>query len=293
MWALVTGASSGIGRDIARYLYSLGYDLVLVARNEAKMLDVKHELETTMRKHSTDVRNKNRNDSMNASKENNADDKDKKKKKQKIVIIDADLSKTEECVQLHENTKQYKIDLLVNNAGFGTFGEFTETDLQTEIDLINTNITAVHILTKLFLKDMERRNRGHILNVASIAGMEPGPLMAAYYASNSYVLKLSRAINKELKKKKSNVKISILCPGPVDTNFNNVANVVFKAPSMPSEKVAKYGIDKALKGKLIIIPGILNKSVRIFSKILPDAILESVSYKIQRRKSQQNNNYTN
>ena len=277
MWALVTGASSGIGRDMARYLYSLGYDLVLVARNEAKMLDLKHELEDTMHKHSISANRENKNNSN----ENNAD---KKKKKQKIVIIDADLSKVEECVQLHENTKQYKIDLLVNNAGFGTFGEFTETDLQTEVDLINTNITAVHILTKLFLKDMERRNKGHILNVASIAGMEPGPLMAAYYASKSYVIKLSRAINKELKKKKSNVKISILCPGPVDTNFNNVANVVFKAPSMQSEKVAKYGIDKALKGKLIIIPGILNKSVRIFSKILPDAILESVSYQIQRRK---------
>ena len=131
---------------------------------------------------------------------------------------------------------------------------------------------------------MISRNKGHILNVASIAGMEPGPLMAAYYASKAYAIRLSRAINKELKKQKSNVKISILCPGPVDTNFNNVAKVVFKAPSMPSEKVAKYGIDKALKGKLIIIPGILNKSVRFFSKIVPDSILEEVAYHIQRRK---------
>lgn len=290
MWALVTGASSGIGRDMARYLYSLGYNLILVARNEAKMLDLKHELENTMHIHGSYANKGENNKQEKSSKERNtkidAENKTAKKKKQKIVIIDADLSKTEECVQLHENTKQYKIDLLVNNAGFGTFGEFTETDLQKEIDLINTNITAVHILTKLFLKDMERRERGHILNVASIAGMEPGPLMAAYYASKSYVIRLSRAINKELKKRKSNVKISILCPGPVDTNFNNVANVVFKAPSMPSEKVAKYGIDKALKGKLIIIPGILNKSVRFFSKILPDAVLESVSYQIQRRKGE-------
>ena len=129
-----------------------------------------------------------------------------------------------------------------------------------------------------------KNNKGHILNVAPIAGMEPGPLMATYYASKAYVIRLSRAINKELKKTKSNVKISILCPGPVDTNFNNVAKVVFKAPSMSSESVARYGIDKALKGKLIIIPGILNKSVRIFSKIMPDALLESVAYHIQRRK---------
>ena len=161
---------------------------------------------------------------------------------------------------------------------------FHGTDLENEINLINTNISAVHILTKLYLKQMLNKNKGHILNVASIAGMEPGPLMATYYASKAYVIRLSRAINKEIKKKKSNVKISILCPGPVNTNFNNVAKVVFKAPSMSSEKVAKIAIDKALNGKLIIIPGILNKSVRIFSKILPDAILEEVAYHIQRRK---------
>ena len=177
-----------------------------------------------------------------------------------------------------------KVKKLVNNAGFGIFGEFSETNLTTEINLINTNITAVHILTKLYLKDMLKKDKGNILNVASIAGMEPGPLMATYYASKAYVIRLSRAINKEIKKKKSKVKISILCPGPVDTNFNNVAKVVFKAPSMLSEKVAKYGIDKALKGKLIIIPGILNKSVRLFSKILPDCILEEAAYHIQRRK---------
>ena len=139
-------------------------------------------------------------------------------------------------------------------------------------------------MTKLYLKDKRVYVKGDILNVASIAGMEPGPLMAAYYASKAYVIRLSRAINKELKKKKAKVKISILCPGPVDTNFNNVAKVVFKAPSMSSEKVAKYGIDKALRGKLIIIPGFLNKSIRFFSKIIPDAILEEVAYHIQRKK---------
>ena len=145
----------------------------------------------------------------------------------------------------------------------------------------------MHILTKLYLQDMIKKNKGHILNVASIAGMEPGPLMAAYYASKAYVIRLSRAINKELRKDKSNVKISILCPGPTNTNFNNVANVVFKSPSMSSEKVAKYGIDKTLQGKLIIVPGILNKSVRLFSKIVPDSILETCAYHIQRRKRKQ------
>ena len=253
MWALVTGSSSGIGRDMARYLYDLGYNLILVARNRDGLECLKKELEI-------------------------------KKDKQQIIVIPKNLSNIENCKQVYEETKEIDLDLLVNNAGFGIFGEFSETNLTTEINLINTNITAVHTLTKLYLKDMLKKDKGNILNVASIAGMEPGPLMDTYYASKAYVIRLSRAINKEIKKKKSKVKISILCPGPVDTNFNNVAKVVFKAPSMLSEKVAKYGIDKALKGKLVIIPGILNKSVRLFSKILPDCILEEAAYHIQRRK---------
>lgn len=258
MWALITGASSGIGRDMARYLYkNFNYNLILVARNKEKLESLKQELTKN---------------NTNKSKE--------------IIIIQKDLSKQQNCKDLYEETKNINIDFLINNAGFGEFGEFINTDLEKEINLINTNIIAVHILTKLYLKDMVNKNSGHILNVASIAGMEPGPLMAAYYASKAYVIRLTRAINKELKKNKSNVKMSILCPGPVNTNFNNVANVVFKAPSMSSEKVAKYGIDKSLKGKLIIIPGILNKSVRFFSKIFPDTILEEVSYHIQRRKSE-------
>lgn len=283
MWALVTGASSGIGRDMARYLYLLGYNLILVARDQERMEELKTELYTKYRQEEEKENRKNKDDKNSNSK----DSKPKKvnlETKQEILIYSIDLSKKEECIKLYENTKNIEIDLLINNAGFGKFGEFPKTDLEKEVNLINTNITAVHILTKLYLQDMIKRNKGHILNVASIAGMEPGPLMAAYYASKAYVIRLSRAVNKELKKSKSDVKISILCPGPVDTNFNNVANVVFKAPSMPSEKVAKYAIDKTLKGKLIIIPGILNKSVRFFSKVLPDAVLEECAYHIQSRK---------
>ena len=283
MWALVTGASSGIGRDMARYLYLLGYNLILVARDQERMEELKTELYTKYRQEE-EKENRFHKDEKNS---NSKDSKPKKvnlETKQEILIYSIDLSKKEECIKLYENTKNIEIDLLINNAGFGTFGEFPKTDLEKEVNLINTNITAVHILTKLYLQDMIKRNKGHILNVASIAGMEPGPLMAAYYASKAYVIRLSRAVNKELKKSKSDVKISILCPGPVDTNFNNVANVVFKAPSMPSEKVAKYAIDKTLKGKLIIIPGILNKSVRFFSKVLPDAVLEECAYHIQSRK---------
>lgn len=275
MWALITGASSGIGRDMSRYLYKLGYNLILVARDENKMLELKEELE------------KYEGSNENIKETSTYQNSDYKTTKKMINVISADLGNKEECFKLYEKTKNLDIDILVNNAGFGIFGEFSKTDLGIEINLINTNITAVHILTKLYLQDMIKKNKGHILNVASIAGMEPGPLMAAYYASKAYVIRLSRAINKELRNDKSNVKISILCPGPTNTNFNNVANVVFKSPSMSSEKVAKYGIDKTLQGKLIIVPGILNKSVRLFSKIVPDSILETCAYHIQRRKRKQ------
>ena len=248
MKALVTGASSGIGRDMARYLASLGYTVYAVGRDERKLSDLKNELGD------------------------------------KIQVIIKDLSVKENVISLYEELKMENIDLVVNNAGFGVFGEFTDTDLEKEISLINTNITAVHILTKLFLKDMLRENKGKILNVASIAGFAPGPLMGAYYASKAYVLRLTESVYEELKKKKSNVTISALCPGPVDTNFNNVANVKFSIKALPSEYVAKYGIDKVLKGKLIIVPGIIPKLCRFFSKITPDKLSMKVVYANQTKK---------
>ncbi len=131
-----------------------------------------------------------------------------------------------------KNLKNENIDFVINNAGFGVFGKITETNLEKEVNLINTNITAVHILTKLFLKDMVAKNEGRILNVASIAGFAPGPLMAAYYSSKAYVLRLTESIYEELRREKSNVKVSVLCPGPVATNFNNVANVHFSIKSI-------------------------------------------------------------
>lgn len=246
MRALITGASSGIGKDMARYLSKLGYDLVIVARNNEQLEQLKKELETN------------------------------------VEVIAMDLSNKENSYELHEQVQN--IDILVNNAGFGEFGEFVETDLEKEISLIQTNITALHILTKLYLKDMVKENKGHILNVASIAGFMPGPLMATYYASKNYVVSLTRAIKKELKKMKSDVKISLLCPGPVKTNFNNVANVNFKVKGLSSEYVAKYAIDKTFKNKFIIIPGLSIKLTKLFAKILPTEILEEFCYHIQEQK---------
>ena len=173
---------------------------------------------------------------------------------------------------------------IINNAGFGAFGDFTKTDIDKEIQLINTNITAVHILTKLFLQDMEKKNKGHILNVASIAGFMPGPLMATYYSSKAYVVRLSEAIREELRRKNSNVKLSILCPGPVNTNFNNVADVNFKAKSLSSEYVAKYAVKKLEKNKFYIVPGFSIKCAKIGAKIAPTGVVSKISYKMQKRK---------
>lgn len=248
MKALVTGASSGIGRDMARYLSSLGYDIIAVAQRKNRLIELQNELKTN------------------------------------VQVIPMDLSNKDNCIKLHEMVKDQDIDLLVNNAGFGVFGTFDETDLEKEIKLIDTNITALHILTKLFLKDMEERNSGRILNVSSIASFAPGPLMAAYYSSKAYVLRLSQAIYKELKKKKSNVHISVLCPGPVATEFNDIAGVHFSLKPLSSEYVAKYAIDKTVQNKLMIIPGFMNKAARILSKLAPSKLAMEVVYHNQTRK---------
>lgn len=243
MKALITGASSGIGRDMAKYLSKLGYDLVIVARNKEALEKIKNEVNTNTQ------------------------------------VISLDLSQKENCYKLYEDVKD--IDILINNAGFGDFGNFTETDLNKEISMIETNIEALHILTKLYLKDMTKNDKGYILNVASIAGFMPGPLMATYYATKNYVVSLTRAIRKELNKKKSNVKISLLCPGPVNTNFNSIANVKFKAKGLSSEYVSKYAIDKMLKNKFMIIPGFFIKCTKLLAKITPTSILEEFCYHIQ------------
>ncbi|MBR6504529.1 MAG: SDR family oxidoreductase [Clostridia bacterium] len=249
MKALITGASSGIGRDMARYLSTLGYDIIAVAQNEERLKELQIELKTN------------------------------------VQIIYMDLSKKENCIELYEKTKNENIDILVNNAGFGIFGFFDETDLEREISLIDTNVTAVHILTKLFLKDMVKKDSGRILNVSSIASFAPGPLMAAYYSSKAYVTSMTKGIYRELKKKKSNVHISLLCPGPVATNFNNVAGVHFSIKELSSQYVAKYAIDKTLKNKLVIVPGFLNKIIRILSKIAPSKLASEVVYHNQTRKN--------
>ena len=150
--------------------------------------------------------------------------------------------------------------------------------------MIKTNISAYHILMKLYLIDMKEKNSGKILNVASIAGFMPGPLMATYYATKAYIVRISESIREELKKEKSKVQISILCPGPVETNFDKVANVKFHMREANSQKVANYAIKKMERGKFYIVPGIDVKLAKIGAKLTPAPIISKITYKIQKRK---------
>lgn len=250
MKALITGASSGIGRDMAIVLAEKGYDLILVARRIDRLNQLKNSI-------------------------NNVN----------VQIIQTDLSKEENCINLYNSINQEEIDFLINNAGFGLYGNFLNTDIDTELEMIKTNITAVHILTKLFLKDFVERNSGIILNVASSAAYMAGPYMSTYYATKNYVRRLTQAIYQELRERNSNVKISSLCPGPVDTEFNKVANVKFAIHGLNSMYVAKYAINKAQKGRLSIVPGIEMKIGTFLLRFAPEKIMLKISANIQKKKN--------
>ena len=282
--ALVTGASSGIGRDMARYLNSLGYNLIITARDKDKLEELKAELEKDSKQ--SEESNKNNKKDKNMEETIKSHTSANGSVNTSVDIIVADLAREEECISLYKQVKEKynNIDILINNAGFGLFGSFLETDLKIELNMIDVNVKAVHILAKLFMQDMVKTNKGTILNVASVAGFMPGPLMATYYCTKNYVFRLSEALREELKKKKSDVKISVLCPGPVDTNFNKVAKVKFNLKEASSEYVAKYAIDKLLRHKFLIIPGFSVKIARFFSKITPDNILAKVCYHMQEKK---------
>lgn len=207
---------------------------------------------------------------------------DKDSFKNDVEVVNMDLSKEENCYKLHDKYKD--IDVFINNAGFGTFGPFYETDMDKEIKMIDVNVKAMHILTKLYLKDMKEKNSGYILNTASAAAYAYGPLMATYYASKSYVYKLTTAIYEELRREKSNVVISCLTPGPVYTKFQEKANVTFTVSTLDSSYVGKYAVDNLFKKKLLIIPGFMVKISRIFIKFLPVKTALKICYGFQKRK---------
>ena len=248
MKALITGASSGIGRDIARALVCRGWEVILVARRADRLMELKKELG------------------------------------KKARCIRCDVSNKEECLKLHEVMQNEDIEMLVNCAGFGLCGFFTETSMDKELEMIDTNVKAVHILTKLFLQDFMLKNKGYILNVASVAGFFSGPLMATYYATKNYVVSLTGALYEEIKRRGSSVKISAFCPGPVDTEFNSVAKVKFSSAPIDSKTAASAAIDGLMAGKLYIVPTFKMKTLRFIKRLLPEKLITHFCYKFQKRK---------
>lgn len=248
MKALITGATSGIGREMAVVLARMGCDLILASRNTKKMKQLKRRLPVQVR------------------------------------TVTVDLSREKDCFLLYEAVKGEGIDILINNAGYGAFGRFSQIPLETELNMLDLNVRAVHILTKLFLADFRGRDKGYILNVASSAGFLPGPLMASYYATKSYVLRLTEAIYEELRREGSHVRVSALCPGPVETGFNERANVRFSLRGLSARRVAAYGIKGMLRGRAVLIPGIGMKLAYFGEKLLPETALLRVAYHAQKKK---------
>ncbi|MBR4622599.1 MAG: SDR family oxidoreductase [Ruminococcus sp.] len=247
--ALVTGASSGIGREIAARLDSLGFRVILCARRTDRLEELAAQL------------------------------------KNDAVIITADLSDRAECYRLYEETKELGVSVLINNAGFGAIGCFDETDLDRELSMLDVNCAAVHILTKLFLKDFLEKDRGFILNVASSAGLMPGgPLMAAYYATKAYVVSLTRSISEELRAKNTRVSISALCPGPVETEFNDVASCEFAVKGISAKQCAEEALKGLFARETIVVPGTQMKLAALGAKHAPSKPMLKATMAVQSAK---------
>ena len=246
MKALITGASSGIGKEIAFDLMELGYDLIVVSRNQKTLDKIYQDCKTS------------------------------------VTTIGLDLGELENCYQLYEQVKGEKIDLLVNNAGFGDCGNFSETSLDKELEMINLNVRAYHVLMKLFLQDFVKRDYGRILNVASMAGFMPGPYMATYYATKAYIVNLTLAVYEELKRDHSQVKVSVFCPGPVKTNFSKRAKVHFRIGSLTAKGASKKALDGMFRNQLVIVPGNM-KINYVLVKLFPIKVVLDVNSLIQKR----------
>lgn len=247
--ALITGASSGIGREIAKNLYARGFRCILCARREDRLNELAAELGENTR------------------------------------VVVCDLSKREECFSLYEQVRDEKIGVLINGAGFGLFGKFTDTGLQRELDMIDTNVTAVHILMKLFLKDFTQRGSGYIMNIASSAGlMNGGPYMSTYYATKAYVADLTSAVARELEEQGSRVKVCALCPGPVDTEFNEVAGCSFGVKAISAKQCSDEAVKGMFGGKTIIVPSATLKLAAAGAHIVPRKLLVALTGRVQSQK---------
>lgn len=253
--ALITGASGGIGLELAKIFAENGFNLVLAARNGSKLAAAKNELEARF--------------GISAE------------------IFAADLSDDGAPNALYSFTKEkeLEINVLVNNAGFGSFGRFAESGIERQKEMIRLNVSALTELTHLYLNDMLKQGGGKILNLASTAAFQAGPLMSVYYATKAYVLSLTEALSAELRG--SGVSVSALCPGPTRTGFEKAANLsnsgLFKnLKTMSAADVARCGFNGLMKGKTVIIPGMGNKLLIAASKFAPRALTKHIVYAIQR-----------
>jgi len=252
--ALITGASNGIGLELAKVHASKGGDLVLVARNKSKLDELKTELENQY--------------------------------KVSVYTIGKDLSAINSAQEVYdETTKQnIQIDYLINNAGFGDFGMFVETEWNKELQMINLNITTLTQFTKLYLQDMVKRKSGKIMNVASTAAFQSGPTMAVYFATKAYVLSFSEAVNNEVSDK--GLTITTLCPGATESGFQAAAAMeesnLVKGKKLPTSKeVAEYGYASMMKGKTVAIHGLMNWIMANSVRFVPRAIVVKLTRKIQ------------
>lgn len=251
--ALVTGASMGIGLELAREHAKRGGDLILVARSGGLLKEVKNEFEMAY--------------------------------KVSVYVIEKDLLQVHAVQELYQEVKgkRLQVEYLINNAGFGNYGFFSDTRLKMEEDMIGLNITVLTQLCKMFLQDMLQQKRGAILNVASLAAFQAGPTMAVYFASKAYVLSFSEALSNELKGK--GVSVTALCPGPTQSNFSNRANLLnsplFNRNMDSAEFVAKVGYTGMIKGRRVVIPGLKNKILAFASQIAPRHWATAISRKMQ------------
>ncbi len=256
--ALITGASAGIGAALAREFAAHGYDLVLVARRKDRLLALADELETRYR--------------VTAR------------------AIEADLARPEAPDEIYRQVwvRGIAVDVLVNNAGFGTHGPFAATDLQTELQMLQVNVVALTHLTKLFLRDMLARRHGKVLNLASTAAFQPGPLMAVYYATKAYVLSLSEALATEVQG--TGVTVTALCPGPTPTEFQSRARIadtrLMRSPLVTdAATVARVGYRALMAGKAVAVPGWTNRALTYAVRLAPRRLVAHIVRQINARTS--------
>jgi len=251
--ALITGASSGIGMELARIHASKGGDLVIVARRRERLDELKAELEG--------------------------------KYGITVAVIDMDLSEPGVSVELFREITErgIEVEYLVNNAGFGRYGVFHETELESDRDMVRLNVVTLTELARLFLTGMVERNRGRVLNVASMSGFVPGPFQAVYYATKAYVVSLSESVAEELRG--TGVTMTVLCPNATRTEFAEVSHSedspVFRMGAASARSVADYGYRAMMRGKRVAIPGITNRLLIHFGvRLMPRRALAWISRKM-------------